>query len=143
MVGQDASSPHDDWKMYRLARRALVLSFITGPSLIGLIFVRQHFEILSPAVDRLLIMFVLPCGVAALFSSLICHWWPCPRCKKLFFVKWYMSNDFGQQCQHCGLRKWASAREESVPTLELDKFWQRNRSQETGITGERNREPQE
>lgn len=27
----------------------------------------------------------------------------CPRCKKLFFMKWYMADGITSKCVHCGL----------------------------------------
>lgn len=27
----------------------------------------------------------------------------CPRCRKLFFVSWRLSNPFSSRCLHCGL----------------------------------------
>lgn len=28
----------------------------------------------------------------------------CPRCKKMFFMKWYLANGFASKCVHCGLK---------------------------------------
>ena len=32
---------------------------------------------------------------------------PCPRCGKWFFAKWWYHNNFARKCVHCGLPKWA------------------------------------
>jgi predicted RNA-binding Zn-ribbon protein involved in translation (DUF1610 family) len=32
---------------------------------------------------------------------------PCPRCGKWFFAKWWYRNSFARRCVHCGLPKWA------------------------------------
>jgi len=38
---------------------------------------------------------------------------PCPRCGKWFFAKWWYHNSWARRCVHCGLPKWAD------PTLDL------------------------
>ena len=32
---------------------------------------------------------------------------PCPRCGKWFFAKWWCHNNFARRCVHCGLPKYA------------------------------------
>ena len=33
--------------------------------------------------------------------------YPCPRCGKWFFEKWWYHNSFARRCVHCGLPKYA------------------------------------
>jgi hypothetical protein len=46
-------------------------------------------------------------------DDFLCHRWnlalrfPCPRCGKWFFAKWWYHNNFARKCVHCGLPKWA------------------------------------
>ena len=34
---------------------------------------------------------------------------PCPRCGKAFFAKWWYQNTFARRCVHCGLPKYVEA----------------------------------
>src|SRR5689334_22346725 len=34
---------------------------------------------------------------------------PCPRCHRAFFRKWFYHNPLAGYCVHCGLPKWRSA----------------------------------
>lgn len=31
-------------------------------------------------------------------------YWPCPRCHKRFYFKWWYGNTFTTKCVHCGFR---------------------------------------
>src|SRR5262245_50197557 len=32
---------------------------------------------------------------------------PCPRCRRAFFRKWWCHNPLAKDCVHCGFAKWA------------------------------------
>ena len=108
------------WRGYRWARRAFLSSFFMGPALTLFLFAKQQSQDLDSHLDQVLAVLLLPTGITFFMSGLICHWWPCPRCKKMFFISAYFSNDFAQSCQHCGQKKWAEVIEDADSTARQD-----------------------
>lgn len=53
---------------------------------------------------------VATCWIAAYgVAGVRAAWFPCPRCGKPFFARWWYRNPFARQCVHCGLPKWANS----------------------------------
>lgn len=121
---------NDSWRGYRLAKRSLAASLLLAVFEMTSSFGRQYLGMPVTMWDKMVAILVLPTMITFFCSVLICQWWACPRCKKMFHIKWYGVRPFAQSCQHCGLEKW-TAPDRDVPQVttdsklrEVDKFWE-------------------
>lgn len=93
-----ATTPEEKEGVRRIRRRR-ILSFILFLSYVpsvGVIHTWTGSDTIAITVG--LMIFVTIGGLWLLLALA-----KCPRCKKLFFSKWYWSNGFSSKCLHCGL----------------------------------------
>jgi hypothetical protein len=102
-----------EWRDYRKRRRLFWIVWLTYiPGVIAIALPLQYlFASETP------IYFVALGWMAAFFLS---GWrlgsWPCPRCGKWFFAKWWYGNLFARRCVHCKLPKWETVDSEKDAT---------------------------
>lgn len=98
------------WAEYRRRRNIFLLVFVTYvPGML----------LLSPVVSRVVgekngsfavfVCWAVAFGVTG--SRMI--YWKCPRCRKWFHAKWWLSSPFARRCVNCKLRKWAEPSDHS------------------------------
>jgi hypothetical protein len=96
--------PHDSWSEYRKWRNISWLAFVGYmPVVFGVgVLSMRLFDTFTPA-------FVLAFALMVFMVIVgnICLRFPCPRCGKEFFAKWWYYNGFARRCVHCGLAKYA------------------------------------
>lgn len=92
------------WDEYRKHRNLLLFAFIGYvPIMLGIALLSVHlFSTFTP-------LFV---AAFAWMAFLIIAWnlflrFPCPRCGKWFFAKWWYHNPIARRCVHCGFPKYA------------------------------------
>ena len=103
-TGLVAMNP-SSWREYRKWRNVslfALVGFVPFVFSAGVLSMRL-FDTFTPA-------FVLSfaCLAFAVIVGNICLRFPCPRCRKAFFAKWWYYNGFAQRCVHCGLPKYAA-----------------------------------
>jgi hypothetical protein len=99
------SDPVDPWQEYR-KRRKLVLLAAFGylPIVFGTAVATEYLFHTSGPVIPVMFGWLIFLGVA----NARCQRFTCPRCRKLFFVKYGSFERRDQpQCVHCGLLKYA------------------------------------
>jgi hypothetical protein len=94
----------DSWNEYRRRRNIMLFAFVGYvPIIFGLGVLSAHlFSTLTPALV-LAFAWMTFLVVAGNFSLRF----PCPRCGKWFFAKWWYYKGFARRCVHCGLPKYA------------------------------------
>ena len=94
----------DPWRDYRKRRNLVLFAFlgyVPAVFVVGLVTVRW-FHTTIP-------VFVAAFGWMAFYAvagNLFVRF-PCPRCGKWFFAKWWFHNTFARRCVHCGLPKYS------------------------------------
>ena len=98
------------WRVYKIWRMAHCLLLVSAP---------LWFFLFTPVAESMgrkvhgdeasrpgmLLVSVAPWIIAVAFSFSWWSFWPCPRCRKPFFAKWWGYMFLGRKCAHCGLRK--------------------------------------
>jgi hypothetical protein len=100
----DLSRPTVAWDGYRKRRNILLLTFVAYVplmSVVALLSVRIFHTFTPVFVVGIawMVFFVIAGNALTRF--------PCPRCGKWFFAKWWYYNSFARRCVHCGLPKYA------------------------------------
>jgi len=99
------------WDVYRKRRNLALFAFfgyVPVVSVIAFLSIRL-FSTLTPAfvvAIAWMVFFVIAGNLSLRF--------PCPRCGKWFFEKWWYYNTFARRCVHCGLPKYADPQQKSV-----------------------------
>lgn len=93
------------WRDYRRRLRIFVFTALMGvPVATALWFAVDRGRLLQIALVALVVWLVAFC-----LATLWLQFFPCPRCSRPFFLKWFNAWPLaGRQCVHCGLRKGAS-----------------------------------
>jgi membrane protein DedA with SNARE-associated domain len=95
---------NDTWSEYRKWRNISLFALVGYvPIVFGVgVLSMRLFDTFTPA-------FVLAFAWMAFVVIVgnICLRFPCPRCGKAFFAKWWYYNGFARRCVHCGLLKYA------------------------------------
>jgi hypothetical protein len=91
------------WDEYRRRRKLAWFAFLGYVPVCFVVAVlsMRFFSTFTPAfvvAIAWMIFFVVAENLALRF--------PCPRCGKWFFAKWWYHNNFARMCVHCGLSKW-------------------------------------
>jgi len=112
-------SPWDD---YRRRRRWFLLVFLTYMP--GMWVIATGLGFVLPRETVFAWVLLAWCGWVLAFLVTYLHWgqFPCPACKKLFFIRNSHLLDysrgkggyFGRRCQHCGHPKWATVEDRPV-----------------------------
>lgn len=101
------ASPWDEYRKRRNLAWFVFLGYVPIVSGVGMLSM-WLFSTFTPAfvvAIGWMVFFVIAGNLAVRF--------PCPRCGKWFFAKWWYHNSFARRCVHCGLPKWAE------PTIDL------------------------
>ena len=96
----------EEWRNLRRKWKIFIAASIVGFILSVLILL--YLETTGMSGGTLVLIFfilMLPATILGWMVGL----WKCPRCNKLFFMKWYWSNIFSNKCLHCGLKKYATS----------------------------------
>lgn len=95
---------HDAWDEYRKRRNLATIAFVGYVPVVYLVadlaFKLFHTSVPGYAFAAAWMLFII-------ISSNRVVWFPCPRCGKRFFAKWWYHNMFARRCVHCGLRKYS------------------------------------
>lgn len=93
------------WSEYRKWRNVSLLALVGfGPIVFSVgALSRRLFATFTPAL-----VMAFACMAFAVIVGNQCLRFPCPRCGKAFFAKWWYYNGFTRQCVHCGLPKYAA-----------------------------------
>ena len=94
----------DAWDEYRKRRKRAFFAFIAYVPVVSVIALLSLclFSTFTPALVvafAWMVFLVIVGNVVVRF--------PCPRCGKWFFAKWWYHNGFARRCIHCGLPKYA------------------------------------
>lgn len=98
------TSHEDHWKEFK--RRRLIAWIFLVTMLPVILLFGWLFNVLLEMEDVELYVayaWLAAWGIAVMRVTLF----PCPRCKKWFFAKWWVSNVFARKCIHCGLPKFS------------------------------------
>lgn len=99
------SESFEPWQDYRRRRNLALFAFLGYVPFVFVIALvaERLFHSLTPGRVVALgwMIFFVVAGIR--YES-----FRCPRCRKLFFAKWWYHNSFARQCVHCGLPKYAS-----------------------------------
>ena len=98
------------WTVYKRLNRVHIALCFSAPLWYVVCFpfallVVNHFDL--PADDShpaLLFLSIGPWLITFLVFHIWFSFWPCPRCGKPFFFKWFLRTMFRRHCVHCGLR---------------------------------------
>jgi|ERR1035441_1744215 hypothetical protein len=95
---------NDAWGGFRRVRNIVWLAFLGYVPIVAFIaFVSVRlFSTLTPAFIAAFAWM----GFFLIAGNLFIRF-PCPRCGKPFFSKWWYYNSFARRCVHCGLKKYA------------------------------------
>ena len=98
------AKPFDSWSVYRKRRNIWLFAFVGYVPVVfsvGVLSTRL-FSTFTPAFVLAFVWmaFLVIAGNLSLG-------FPCPRCGKSFFAKWWYHNGFARRCVHCGLPKYA------------------------------------
>jgi Zn ribbon nucleic-acid-binding protein len=96
----------DPWQEYRRRRNLFLFVFFAYVPLIGVFgVVAKHVGTWATAI-----VYVISAGwiIFIVAAAIRLRLFKCPRCRSLFFSKWWYGNVFARRCVHCGLSKYAS-----------------------------------
>jgi len=115
---------NDHWHTYRQNVKILLVSFTSAPFVVMTTMViaavlPEALGVFRRYLVYLSVMFVF---LAIVSSSNAITVFPCPRCHKRFFSKWYVCNPLAKRCLHCGFAKWGdpNATEDTVDGNRMD-----------------------
>jgi hypothetical protein len=94
-------NPWDEYRRRRNLAWFAFLGYVPVCFTVGMLSMRV-FSTFTPAfvvAIAWMVFFVIAGNLALRF--------PCPRCGKWFFAKWWYHNNFARRCVHCGLPKYA------------------------------------
>lgn len=101
------ASPWDDYRRRRNLAWVAFLGYVPVVFMVAVLSMRL-FSTFTPAfvvAIAWMVFFAIAGNLALRF--------PCPRCGKWFFAKWWYHNSFARRCVHCGLPKYADPTTES------------------------------
>lgn len=104
------AAPADCWQAYRKRRNLVWFAFL-GYVPVCLLVAFVSFKLFSTLKPAFVVAFAWM-GFYVVAGNLFLRF-PCPRCGKPFFAKWWYYNGFARRCVHCGLRKYAQIGAES------------------------------
>jgi len=90
-------NPWDEYRRRRNLAWFAFLGYVPVCFTVGMLSMRV-FSTFTPAfvvAIAWMVFFVIAGNLALRF--------PCPRCGKWFFAKWWYHNNFARRCVHCGL----------------------------------------
>ena len=93
----------DAWQEYRKRRNVVLFAFVGYVPVVFVVALlsMRLFSTFTPAfilAFAWMVFFAIAGNVFVRF--------PCPRCGKPFFAKWWYYNTFARRCVHCGLPKY-------------------------------------
>jgi hypothetical protein len=92
------------WDNYRKRRRLFLIALLGFFPFALLVMFPLSYVCQSDTLGyRAGLAYLVFYGIASLQFA----FFPCPKCGKSFFVKWWYNNFFTRQCVHCGFPKWA------------------------------------
>lgn len=108
MLKSDDSQPGiaPEWQRYAEAKRALFLGLVLTLTGVAIVVVCKQFEMPEVVSGGAMLLLNLPGAILLFGGGLVCQYWSCPGCSKLFFITCGWSNPFAECCQHCELPKW-------------------------------------
>ena len=99
-------APPNAWDDYRKRRNLALftlIGYIPVVFVIALLSIRL-FSTFTPAFVAAIAWMVF-----SVIAGNLALRFPCPRCGKWFFKKWWYYNSFARRCVHCGLPKYADS----------------------------------
>ncbi len=98
----------DVWEEYR-RRRKVWLFAVIGYVPIVFAVALLSMSLFSTFTPAFVVAFVWM-AFLAIAGNLVIRF-PCPRCGKWFFARWWYYNGFARRCVHCGLPKYTDPTE--------------------------------
>lgn len=89
------------WAAYRKLQRKVLLLWGGGFPVLAILAVLPR-DWVAWLFGPLLVL-GLGYGIVLAYLSLRLSFWPCPRCGKLFFLRFGILPTYNKRCPHCGL----------------------------------------
>jgi hypothetical protein len=98
------SDYQQEWERYKTLRNQFVFVFAGAP----IVFTFQYLTVKLFHTTFPALILNICWTVLLVLSGFRMLWFPCPRCGKMFFAKWYFDDAFARRCVHCGLPKYSN-----------------------------------